>query len=600
MNRSDFLPVSTEDLVARGYLSSIKDFDPSKSYLDVIIITGDAYVDHPSFGAAIIGRWIEHLGYRVGIISQPDWKNSSSLAHLGRPALFAAVTAGNLDSMLHHYTATIKLRHDDPYTPGGKHGARPNRATIVYAGLCRQIWKNILVIAGGIEVSGRLISHYDYWSDSIKGSILADSKVDMLIYGNAETQLKELLKVVERHHGSRKSVITDNSFKEIPGTAVFDQINESGIELPPLERCVSDKEEFVRAFNVFYKNQNPWTGRILWQKHLSRWVRINPPAAPIDTDMLDEIYSLPFSRTQHIDYQQKVPALETVRWSITIHRGCFGGCHFCSIYVNQGGIIQSRSKNSIIREVEILTKIPEFKGVITDLGGPSANMYKMGCKNDGKMKGCSRKGCLMPKPCKFLDKDHSQLLDLYTAVSNVPGVKRVFIASGIRFDLCIDDDTYISQLLEEHVGGLLKIAPEHTEDDVLRLMNKPQNHVFLSFLKKFRKYRKNNQFLVPYVMSSHPGCTFSFMINASRFLKKEKLMVEQAQDFIPLPSTVSSVMFYTGVHPFTGEKLFVERTPAGKLKQRYTLVPPRNSAKAVRRGKKTGKDVTKKTPGNRT
>lgn len=574
------LPMTTEDLILSGYISNLSDFDPESQYLDIIIISGDAYVDHPSFGAALIGRWLENLGYSVGIIAQPDWKNTSSVKALGKPGLFAAVSSGNLDSMLHHYTAAGKLRHDDPYTPGGKHGLRPNRAVIAYTSLVKSAWKDICVVIGGTESTCRRIAHYDYWSDSVRGSVLPDSKADILVYGNAESQLSEIAAIARRCGGDKRFIVKECS--DMPGICIMETGPGAGDLLPSLEDCRNSNADFIKAFNLFYANQNPWTGKTLWQKHDHRFLRHNRPALPLSEETLDKIYSLPFTRRAHPSYKEKIPALETVKWSVQTHRGCFGGCNFCSIYITQGGTIQSRSPESVISEVKDLANSADFHGTVTDLGGPSANMYGLYCKIDGKKNGCRRTSCLTPEICSHLYCDHSHMVKLYQSVEKISKVKHVFIGSGLRYDLALEDEKYMEVLCQNHVSGILKIAPEHADDKVLRLMNKPSNSKFRRFLKIFKKYKKKEQFLVPYIMSSHPGSDYAAMQKTSDFLRSEGLTSEQAQDFIPLPLTVSSVMFHTGINPLTGESVFVEKTPKGKLQQRYLLVPEKNHGKKVR------------------
>jgi len=540
---------------------------------DVILVTGDAYVDHPSFGSAVIGRVLEGQGFKVGIIAQPDWRSPADVMRLGRPRLFFGVTSGNIDSMLHHYTANKKLRHDDPYSPGGRHGLRPNRAVIVYSNLIRQSCKDVPIVLGGIEASLRRLAHYDYWDDAVRRSILFDAKADLLVYGMGERAVGRIAQLLNTEDG-RQNIELMN----VPGTAVICRSSElpkfgtsEYAELPSFEDVSASKEAFNQAFAIASSEANPHFGKRLLQKHGDRYLLVNPPAMPLDTEELDAVYSLPYQRQAHPSYKEPVPALETVKYSITSHRGCYGGCSFCTLYFHQGPVIQSRSPESIVNEIKLLAGDQNFKGVISDIGGPTANMYGTGCKADGREKFCRKPSCLAPQICENLKPGQHPSVKLWHEALKVPGMRKVFVASGVRYDLALHDRKYLKELIQEHTGGHLKVAPEHCSATVLKQMNKPGIGTFVEFLEIFRRLSRREQYLVPYLISSHPGCRYDDMLELKRFLKKNGLAVEQVQDFIPLPMTASAAMYHTGKNPYTGEELFVERTAAGKLKQRYAL-----------------------------
>lgn len=556
------LPMTKEECFSRGW-----------DRCDVIIVTGDAYVDHPSFGAAVISRVLEAQGFKVGIIAQPDWHSTVDIMRLGKPRLFFGVTSGNIDSMLHHYTANKKLRRDDPYSPGGRHGRRPNRATIVYSNLIRQTFKDVPIVLGGIEASLRRLAHYDYWDDAIRRSILFDAKADLLVYGMGE---KSIVRVAELLNAEGR--MQSAELQSIPGTAAIVRTTElpklgasEYAELPSFEEVSSSKEAFNKAFIIASNEANPYFGKRLLQKHGGRYLLVNPPAMPLASEDLDAIYALPYQRKTHPSHREPIPALETVKWSVTAHRGCYGGCRFCTLYFHQGPVIQSRSQESILNEIKFLTKDPKFKGVISDIGGPTANMYGTGCKVNGREKFCRKPSCLAPQICGNLKPGQHASVILWHEALKVPGVKNVFVASGVRYDLALRDHKYLKELIQKHTGGHLKVAPEHCSSDVLKQMNKPGIGVFIEFLNIFRHLSKKEQYLVPYLISSHPGCRLEDMLELKGFLKKHGLAVEQVQDFIPLPMTASAAMYYTGKNPYTGEELFTERTAAGKLKQRYAL-----------------------------
>jgi uncharacterized radical SAM protein YgiQ len=540
---------------------------------DIILVSGDAYVDHPSFGPAAIARWLEHKGYRVGVIAQPDWRSVEDFRKLGRPKLFFGVSSGNIDSMLHHYTANRKLRRDDSYSPGGRHGLRPNRATIVYCNRLREAFPGAPLVLGGIEASLRRLAHYDYWDDVVRRSLLLDAKADLLVYGMGERQVLEIAKRAEA--GQRIADMND-----IPGTvSLTDRKGWNGliekkrplVELPSFEEIASSHEAFNLAVRIISEQARPGYGKALGQRHGDRWVVANPPVQPLSTAEMDEIYGLPYQRKAHPSYREPVPALETVRWSIVSHRGCYGGCSFCTLYFHQGPVVQSRSIGSVVREAGALASDPKFRGTISDIGGPTANMYGTGCGSPSTASNCRRRSCLAPDPCAKLKDDQSPSLKLWRAVAKVPGVKRVLVASGVRHDLALRDRRYLEELVKEHTGGHLKVAPEHCAPHVLKLMNKPSIEAFIEFLSAFRRLSPREQYLVPYLISSHPGTTLNDMKDLARFLRRHRLKVEQVQDFIPLPMTISAAMYHTGMDPFTGKKLFVEKTAAGKLKQRYAL-----------------------------
>ncbi len=556
---------------------------------DVILVTGDAYVDHPSFGAAVIGRVLEDQGFKVGIIAQPDWRSPADVMRLGRPRLFFGVTSGNIDSMLHHYTANKKLRHDDPYSPGGRHGLRPNRAVIVYSNLIRQSYKDVPIVLGGIEASLRRLAHYDYWDDAVRRSILFDAKADLLVYGMGERAVGRIAQLLNTEEGPSTGASASSveplrarrqniELMNVPGTAVIVRDSElpkfgtsEYAELPSFEEVSTSKEAFNQAFVIASSEANPHFGKRLLQKHGDRYLLVNPPAQPLSSEELDAVYSLPYQRKAHPSYKEPVPALETVKYSITSHRGCYGGCSFCTLYFHQGPVIQSRSSQSVVDEIKMLAKDNNFKGIISDIGGPTANMYGTGCKVNGREKFCRKPSCLAPQLCENLKPGQHPSVKLWREALKVPGVKNIFVASGVRYDLALHDRKYLKELIQKHTGGHLKVAPEHCSATVLKQMNKPGIGTFVEFLKIFRRLSRREQYLVPYLISSHPGCRYDDMLELKRFLKKNGLAVEQVQDFIPLPMTASAAMYHTGRNPYTGEELFVERSAAGKLRQRYAL-----------------------------
>ncbi|MFK5893384.1 MAG: YgiQ family radical SAM protein [Pseudomonadota bacterium] len=583
---------------------------------DIILVSGDAYIDHPSFGMALIGRLLEAQGFRVGIIDQPDWTSAQAFKILGQPNLFFGVTAGNMDSMINRYTADRKIRHDDAYTPGDIEGKRPDRALTVYAQRCREAYKNIPVIVGGIEASLRRIAHYDYWADTVKHSVLLDSKADLLVYGNGERQICEIAFRLSR--GEDISKLTNirgtafilkkspKNWMEMDSTRIdrpgkvdvlispyHEQSNSSSnscnvvandtsnqsqvapaeqviplklftkkdlkrdktvIRLPSYEKVKNDKALYAHASRVLHLETNPYNARALVQRHGDREIWLNPPPFPLTTEELDGVFDLDYVRQPHPAYHnKKIPAYEMIRFSINIMRGCFGGCTFCSITEHEGRIIQNRSESSILREIEnIRDKTPEFKGYISDLGGPTANMYRLACKSKEIEASCRRLSCVFPGICKHMDTNHDPLIQLYQKARKLPGIKKIFIASGLRYDLAIQSPEYIRELVTHHVGGYLKIAPEHTEDGPLSKMMKPGIDSFYQFKKLFDKYSKQagkEQYLIPYFISSHPGTTDDDMLNLALWLKTNHLRLDQVQNFYPSPMASATAMYYSERNP---------------------------------------------------
>lgn len=553
-----FLPTCRADLDARGWKE-----------LDVLFISGDAYIDHPAFGTTLLARLLEAEGYRVGIISQPNWKDPAAFQVMGRPRLFVAISSGAMDSMVNHYTAARKIRRDDAYSPGGEAGLRPNRAVVVYTAAIKGAFKGVPTVIGGIEASLRRLAHYDYWSDQVRRSILVDSKADLLVYGMAETALLELCRRLQR--GEDIARVTD-----IRGTALISKVpHPEAVELPAYEEVRQDPQAYNRAFRLAAEEQNPFSGRRLVQLHAARQLVINPPALPLAASELDRIYALPFMRLPHPAYQQTIPAYEQIKFSITSHRGCFGGCAFCAIFHHQGKTIQSRTKRSLETEVNTLVKHPEFRGTITDIGGPTANMYGLGCKNLMARSVCKRSSCLYPLRCKNLSTDDASLTRLLTSLRNNPDVKHLFVASGVRYDLLPFQPDYFDALLAHHVGGRLKVAPESTVDRVTEVMRKPGVKIFTNFLDVFRQRSRQlglRQVLVPYLISGHPGCTLNDMVEVALYLKRHRLRVEQVQDFTPTPGSLATCIYHTGSDPFTGQKLHVPRSETEKKLQKALLL----------------------------
>lgn len=566
--KNKFLPICKKDMDERGI-----------QQLDFVYVIGDAYVDHPSFGHAIISRVLEAHGYTVGIISQPDWKDDHSISILGEPRLGFLVAAGNMDSMVNHYTVSKKRRSTDAYTPGGVMGKRPDYATITYCNLIRRNYKKTPIIIGGIEASLRRLAHYDYWSDSLKRSILLDSGADLLLYGMGERSIVEVADALNSGLLVRDITFIDGTvYKTRKKEDIYD-----AIFLPDYSELKADKKNYAKSFYVQYQNTDPFLGKRLAESYdYKTFVVQNPPSKPLTTEEMDDVYALPYMRTYHPSYEKAggVPAISEVKFSLVSNRGCFGGCSFCALTFHQGRIIQVRSHESIIEEAKMLTKEPDFKGYIHDVGGPTANFRAPACKKQLKHGACPNKQCLFPKPCDNLIADHRDYRALLKQLRALPGVKKVFIRSGIRFDylLADKDQSFLKELCEYHVSGQLKVAPEHISDAVLKYMGKPENSVYRRFVQSYQKMNEKigrKQFLVPYLMSSHPGSTLKEAVELAEFLRDFGYMPEQVQDFYPTPSTLSTCMYYTGVDPRTMEPVYTAVNPHEKAMQR-ALIQYRN------------------------
>lgn len=542
--------------------------------VDFVYVTGDSYVDHPSFGASIITRVLENKGYKVAVLSQPDWKGTADFVQFGKPRLGFFVTSGNIDSMVAHYTAAKRLRHDDAYTAGGKAGKRPDRAVIVYSKIIKSIYPDSAVIIGGLEASLRRFAHYDYWDDKIRQSILIDSGADLLSFGMGE---KQTIEIAERLNNGEDI----SRMRDILGTCYTCPTVETpydGVECPSFENVCASKKEYAKSCRIQQDEQDHIRGRVLKQKHGKVMVVQNKPMPPLNQKELDWVYSLPYMRAYHPSYEKLggVPGIREVEFSITHNRGCFGGCNFCSIAFHQGRFITSRSKKSILIEAEKLTKMPNFKGYIHDVGGPTANFRKPSCEYQLGHGLCKGKKCLAPKPCPNLQVDHSEYLDILRDLRKINGVKKVFIRSGIRYDYLLQDkdDTFFKELVENHVSGQLKVAPEHCSASVLDKMGKPHIEAYIEFSRRYFKYTgeiNKEQYLVPYLMSSHPGSTLDDAVELALFLKKNHIRPEQVQDFYPTPGTISTCMFYTGLDPYTMEEVYVARSEHDKALQRALL-----------------------------
>ena len=563
-----FLPISAEDMRERGI-----------KQLDFVYVIGDAYVDHPSFGHAIISRVLEAHGYTVGIISQPDWRDDKSITVLGRPRLGFLVSGGNMDSCVNHYSVSKKRRASDAYTPGGKMGKRPDHATVVYGNLIRRTFRDIPIIIGGIEASLRRMAHYDYWTDSFKRSILLDAQADLISYGMGEKSIVEIADALN-------SGIAVRDITFIQGT-VYRTKDISGIYqpvmLPGYDKMTADKALYARSFGIQSENTDFCTGKPLIEGYPNGvYVVQNPPQPPLTTEEMDSVYALPYMRTYHPSYEEQggVPAISEIKFSLISNRGCFGGCSFCALTFHQGRTVQTRSHESIIEEARLLTGEPDFKGYIHDVGGPTANFRHPSCEKQLNYGVCKNRQCLFPKPCKNLHVDHGDYLELLRRLRALPGVKKVFVRSGIRFDylLADSDDTFFRELVQYHISGQLKVAPEHISDAVLKHMGKPENAVYERFVKKYKKLNEElgmKQFLVPYLMSSHPGSTLKEAVELAEYLRDLGYMPEQVQDFYPTPSTASTVMYYTGIDPRDGREVYVCRNPHEKAMQR-ALIQYRN------------------------
>jgi len=540
--------------------------------LDVLFISGDAYVDHPAFGVPLLARVLEAAGFRVGVIAQPDIKQPEQLQRMGRPRLFAAISAGAMDSMVNHYTAAKKIRSNDAYTPGGKSGQRPDRATIAYTAAVKGAFKGVATVIGGIEASLRRLAHYDYWSDRVRRSILVDSKADLLIYGMAETAILELTRRLDQ--GADIS-----SIRDLRGTAYLsgkeDPRPEHALLLPSFDEVAADPPMYNNAFRLAAEQSNPFSAVPLIQPHGIRQLVVLPPALPLSEQEMDHLYALPFSRQPHPSYREPIPAYLQIRHSITSHRGCFGGCSFCAIASHQGKRIQSRSIASIVEEVEAIAAQPDFNGTISDIGGPTANMYGLACGAPDQERICRRDSCLYPEPCRHLQTDNRLNAQLLQKIRSHHQVKHVFVASGIRYDLLPLQPDYYAALLEHHISGLLKVAPETFSDPVSRIMHKPGAAVFTAFLDDYRqRCRAQGRFpgIVPYLISGHPGCTLNDMIDVALYLKGHQLKVEQVQDFTPTPGTLSTCIYYTGSDPFSGARIHVPRMAKEKRLQKSLLL----------------------------
>jgi uncharacterized radical SAM protein YgiQ len=565
-NQNPFLPTCRKEMSARGWKE-----------LDVLFISGDAYIDHPAFGAALLARLLESNGFRVGILAQPDWKNPEAFRTMGRPRLFAAISAGAMDSMVNHYTAAKKIRRNDAYTPGGVAGKRPNRAVIAYTAAVKGVFKGLPTVIGGIEASLRRLAHYDYWTDKVRRSILIDSKADLLIYGMAETALLEITRRLDKGEPLE-------NLREIKGTALTTKTYRGYIiKIPSYEQVVESAEAYNQAFKLASEQENPFSAKVLVQPHGSRNLIINPPALPLSEAELDQVYDLPFVRNPHPSYREKIPAFEQIQNSITSHRGCFGGCAFCAITHHQGKTIQSRSEKSILNEIDKLSSQGNFHGTISDVGGPTANMYGLGCGNPKAEKVCQRPSCLYPDICKNLITDDQPATHLLGAIRQHKEIKHTFIASGVRYDLLPMQPQYFADLLQHHVSGLLKVAPESTSNRVTKVMRKPGAEIFTKFLKQFRQHSRElglRQAVVPYLISNHPGCTLEDMIEVALYLKHHRLKVEQVQDFTPTPGSLSTCIYHTGKDPFSGENIHIPRSAKERRLQKALLVYHRPESKS--------------------
>ena len=564
-----FLPVSKNDMDLRGWKE-----------LDIILITGDAYVDHPSYGAAVIGRTLEDQGYRVGIIAQPDWKNVKDFKRLGRPRLFFGITSGNTDSLVANHTANKRKRSVDKYSPGNRPGLRPDRALIVYANRAREAFKDTSIVIGGIEASLRRFAHYDYWDNKVRRSVLLDSRADILVYGMGE---KPILNIADQCMQGIKLF----NIRGIKGTCVI--VNEpkeiSGcVLIPSFEDVSEDKDKFNEAFTAMYYQMNPYKSRPVAQKHGTRFVVQFPPPRPLKKNELDNIYELPYEYESHPEYLKEggVKGLETVRFSITSHRGCPGECSFCALYFHQGRMIASRSSKAILAEARKIAGRKDFKGTITDIGGPTANLYDSSCFKWGKTGYCKDKKCLVPQKCSSLDPGYEKSLELYEKIRAIPKVKHVFIGSGFRYDLFLDKagEKYLKAICKNHISGYIKVAPEHASEKVLKIMNKSSFKLYEQFIEKFNRVKKElnkNIFIVNYFISSHPGAGLEEAKELASYLRKMKIVPEQIQDFIPTPMTLSTAIYYTGKDPFSGKQIYIPKTFKERKAQRALLQPRKRS-----------------------
>jgi len=555
------LPASRAEMDARGW-----------NDVDVVFVTGDAYVDHPAFAMGILGRVLEAAGFRVAILSQPDWRSAEPWRQFGRPRLFFGISAGNMDSMINHYTANKKVRNDDAYSPGGRIGLRPDRATMPYCQRAREAFPGVPVIAGGVEASLRRLAHYDYWSDTVRRSIVLDAKADLVVFGMGEHQIVEIARRLAAGE-------TLKDLRTMRGVAFALGASETppaeALLLPSFEEVKADKRKFAQATKVIHQETNPLNAKTLVQFHDRQAVVCNPPALPISQEDMDRVYGLPYTRKPHPMYRgQKIPAYEVVKDSVTIMRGCFGGCTFCSITAHQGRIIQSRSQESVLAELRSMAADASFSGVVSDLGGPTANMYEMRCTRPEVEAKCKRLSCVHPTICKLLGTDHGPLVELMRQSREVPGIDNVFVASGIRMDLAQKSPEYMEELAKHHVGGHLKVAPEHTDANVLRVMKKPGPEDYQGFAEAFQNASRKagkKQFLVPYYIASHPGSDLNAMIDLAVFLKRNGYKPDQVQDFIPAPFDIATAIYFTGIDPFTGEEVYVAKGLRDRKMQRALM-----------------------------
>ena len=576
-----FLPVTAQEVRALGWDAP-----------DFVYVTGDAYVDHPSFGLAIISRVLEANGYRVAMLPQPDWHSCEDFKRFGRPRLGFLVTAGVIDSMVNHYTAAKKPRSEDAYSPGGKAGSRPDRATAVYCNRIREAYGSVPIAIGGVEASLRRFAHYDYWDDRVRNSMLVDSCADVLMFGMGERSVLEVAKFIEAGR--------DFSEMRIPGTCVMSrELPEGFLEIAPMEEVAKDRRAYAEAFKTQYDQQDPVRGKPVAQKHGRRWLLQNHPDLPLTRAELDKVYALPYMRAWHPMYDKLggVPALQEVQFSIAQVRGCFGACNFCALTFHQGRIVSSRSRESIVSEGRKLTKLPGFKGYIHDVGGPTADFREPACAKQLTHGACGHRQCLFPEPCKNLRADHREYIEILRELRGLPGVKKVFVRSGIRFDYVLKDakSGFLKELVQHHVSGQLKVAPEHVSPRVLHYMGKPEPEVFEDFVLRYRQANKNagmDQYLVPYFMSSHPGSTLEDAIRLACYLKKSGLRPEQVQDFYPTPGTMSTAMFHTGLDPRDMKSVYVPRDPREKAMQRALMqyYVPANHALVLKALKKAGRE----------
>ena len=557
-----FLPITAEEVRSRGW-----------DAVDIVFVTGDAYIDHYSFAMALLGRVLEHEGFRVAILSQPNWRSAQPWRRFGRPRLFFAVSAGNMDSMINHYTANRKVRNDDAYSPGGQIGLRPDRATLAYCQRSREAYPGVPVIAGGVEASLRRLAHYDYWSDSVRPSILLDAKAEVVVYGMGEESIVEIARSLREG----KSVRDLRGMRGIAYALGASEPAPEGadvVRIPSFEEVRKDPDAFLQATRTIHHETNPYNARTIVQSHGARTVVQTPPRLPVDSGRMDFYYGLPYTRRPHPSYRDPIPAYEMIKDSVTIMRGCFGGCTFCSITAHQGRVIQSRSKEGVLRELASLGKDPDFKGTVSDIGGPTANMYEMRCSKPEVEKICRRLSCVHPTICKFLGTDHGPLVELMREARQVPGVDKVLVASGIRMDLARLSPEYMRELTAHHVGGRLKVAPEHVDPKVLSAMKKPTHDTFEDFARQFEEENRRagkKQFLVPYFIASHPGSDLKSMIELAIFLKRNGYKPDQVQDFIPSPMDIAAAMYHTGRDPLTGAAMPIAKGLRDRRLQRALL-----------------------------